>query len=254
MMRKTAKLLLIFLVYVLPVVSAQVNNRSCRRTCGSDKTYRYPFGFSSGCDIQLNCTHDAVFVEEFPVQSVGQDTIIVNVMPKCNRPIDSFRQLFGHKYAPTARNALLLQNCIDRISPCLIPKTMVQTHFDSLDCTSGSGNLSCYSDNTTRGFMNYDNITNSRCQYLMSSIMADRLSNSSATSTPVSLEVAAVELGWWLQGDCKCSSDANCTKFDSPANGKPAYRCRCNQGFVGDGYSSGTGCRKGQFFKIKKEN
>ncbi|KAI4316771.1 hypothetical protein L6164_024716 [Bauhinia variegata] len=236
-----APLFIFVFVPLLPIISAQVNKRQCRETCGSNKTYSYPFGFSSGCPIRLNCTDGAVFVGEFPVQSVNQDTIIVDAIPNCNRPIDSFRQLFGHKYAPTARNALLLQNCTGRTVPCMIPATMVQTHFESQDCKSGSGNLSCYFENTTEGFMNYNNIANSHCLSLMSSISADHLSNKSA---PVSLEVATIELGWWLQGDCKCSADANCTKLYLPINRKSAYRCRCNEGFVGDGYDAGKGCRK----------
>jgi serine/threonine protein kinase len=60
----------------------------------------------------------------------------------------------------------------------------------------------------------------------------------------VSLEVQVVQLGWWLEGICKCSESANCTTLVSPETGKESFRCKCNQGYDGDGYLDGKGCRK----------
>ncbi|CAK7347643.1 unnamed protein product [Dovyalis caffra] len=78
----------------------------------------------------------------------------------------------------------------------------------------------------------------SQCQYLLSSISAE-----SFTGPGVSLEIQMMELWWWLQGDCRCSKDAICTRVESPAGS--GFRCQCREGLIGDGYLAGVGCRKG---------
>ncbi|KAJ6400162.1 hypothetical protein OIU84_015751 [Salix udensis] len=84
---------------------------SCNRTCGA-KHLPYPFGFSASCDIHLNCSENGkMLIDEFPVQIVGQDTIKINLEPKCDRPIEALRSLSTKNYAPKSTNALLLNNC-----------------------------------------------------------------------------------------------------------------------------------------------
>ncbi|XP_054796388.1 wall-associated receptor kinase-like 14 [Prosopis cineraria] len=242
--------LILLLVFLLPLIPVQSNRRHCHQTCRphrSPDAFPYPFGFSSGCAIRLNCNPSAgILIGEYPVHSINSDTIIVGVKSRCNRPFHTFGQLFSHRYAPTSRNAILLQNCSKTVSPCIIPATMVQTRFESKNCSSGGGNLSCYYENSTADFMNLQNLTNKHCTYLMSSIAAEDLRNNSDVSavTAVSLEVETIELGWWLEGECQCSKDANCTRLKSPIDKKPGYRCRCKEGFTGDGYLAGSGCRK----------
>lgn len=58
-----------------------------------------------------------------------------------------------------------------------------------------------------------------------------------------SLEFQALELGWWLPGDCLiCSENATCTHV----NGTNGVRCQCMDGFEGDGFLEGKPCRKGE--------
>lgn len=98
--------------------------------------------------------------------------------------------------------------------------------------------------------MSLQNIRSKRCRYIMSAIAAEELRNNSDMSggeSGVSLEVETIELAWWLEGECECSKHANCTRLKSPTDQKPGYRCRCREGFSGDGYLAGSGCRKGQF-------
>lgn len=66
-------------------------------------------------------------------------------------------------------------------------------------------------------------------------------------SSSVSLDVQVVRLGWWLRGECRCSRNAKCVPVSPPRGGGslPAYRCECNEGFAGDGFIDGVGCRKG---------
>ncbi|TXG52303.1 hypothetical protein EZV62_021472 [Acer yangbiense] len=188
-----------------------------------------------------------MFIGEFPIQSVNTDNMKTIIEPKCNRSVQTLHQLYGKSFAPTARNAILLYDCDSSPTTCKIPSTNVQTQFQSLKCDSNSSNvisnISCYSEgpgNFQSGFLSYKNVTGQHCRYLMSSISVEAFNRSG-----VSLDVQVVELGWWIEGSCHCSKDANCDdQFVSP-HGRPGFRCRCKDGFEGDGYSAGSGCRKG---------
>ncbi|KAK7352367.1 hypothetical protein VNO80_17787 [Phaseolus coccineus] len=232
------------LILFIPLTTAQVQNRQCRQTCGSSDPFPYPFGFSSGCRIRLNCSGGRASVGEFPIQKVSIYNIIVTIEARCSRPIDSFGQLFSHKYAPTWRNVILLDNCTGTPLPCSIPRNLVQTHFESVGCSStGTDNLTCYFENQTRGFVDRRKLDPIGCKYFMSSLSSPDVKNLSGE--PQSLDVNTIELGWWVQGDrCLCSDDANCTTLHSPVDGKPGFRCYCREGFVGDGFLAGAGCRK----------
>ncbi|MED6122673.1 hypothetical protein PIB30_041930 [Stylosanthes scabra] len=239
-------LLLLRLFLFLSLSRAQeVNHRTCNQTCASSKPYPYPFGFSSGCGIRLNCTTDGgIFIGEFPVQQVTTDSIIVAIKAQCNRQFYAFHELFSHKYAPTSGNVIFMQNCTKTASSCTVPEALVREYFDySEDCRDGSNNLSCYFENNTNNkFLNKSVLDGYGCGNFMSSICSENLRNYSGA--PVSLEVATIQLGWWLQGACQCSSDANCTEIEPPAGSKPGYRCTCKEGFVGDGFLAGTGCTR----------
>ncbi|KAJ7966686.1 Wall-associated receptor kinase [Quillaja saponaria] len=249
-MRRKLLLLSLLGLFVFQFITPVHANPSCYQTCGkkqSAKHYPYPFGFSSGCQIRLNCTpNHQIFIGDFPVKSIDSDSITISIQAQCNRPLlHSLRQLFAYNYAPTSRNAILLQNCTAPVSPCIIPAMNVLTHFESPDCNSSSGNLSCYAETPGSAFVSFDKLAQSRCHHLVSSISANGSLNGSATSPGVSLEVGVAELGYWLDGDCRqCCKEANCTKILSPTDGTPKYRCRCKEDFVGDGYLAGSGCRK----------
>lgn len=127
--------------------------------------------------------------------------------------------------------------------PCSIPETLLQAHLQSDEGCSGGGNLSCYFENSTTGFVSDGILERIGCEYFASSISSENLRNVSGEA--VSLEVGEIELGWWLHGDqCLCSDHANCTQILSPRDRKPGFRCRCHEGFVGDGFLAGAGCRK----------
>lgn len=242
MIRNDSRLfiLLLKLIFTLPfiaAVSAKSNNcdRSCRSGGDGGRTFPYPFGFSADCQIRLNCKPGGVFIGEFPVKSVDSDSIKVDIQRNCNRPLHSLKQLYGQKYAPTSRNAILLGNCSEPFSTCVIPGIQVPAHFDSMNCSSNS-NVSCYSENKSLAFIDFESVKQKRCDYLLTSISSESLN----------LEIRVVELGWWLDGSCDqlCHRNANCTNIQPP-DGEPGHRCYCNRGFQGDGYKAGIGCRKG---------
>ncbi|KAH7524032.1 hypothetical protein FEM48_Zijuj06G0075300 [Ziziphus jujuba var. spinosa] len=232
MIRNDLKLILI--LAFITVVHA-ICERSCRSSQGVQRTFDYPFGFSADCEIQLNCKSTGeVHIGEFPVKSVDPESIRVDIQRNCNRPLHTLQQLYGHKYAPTSRNGILLENCSEPFSTCVIPGIQVPAHFDSMNCSSNS-NISCYSEDKSLAFIDFDNVKSKRCDYLLSSISSESLN----------LEIRVVELGWWLDGSCDqlCHRNANCTNIQPP-HGKPAHRCSCKKGFQGDGYKAGIGCRK----------
>ncbi|KAG6749184.1 hypothetical protein NC652_032430 [Populus alba x Populus x berolinensis] len=231
--------ILFLAIFVVSLIGGHASIKfSCNRTCGTSHL-PYPFGFSANCDIHLNCSPNGeMLINEFPVQIVGQDTIKINLEPRCDRPVEALYSLSTKNYAPKSANAILLNNCTSGFSPCSIPSISVRTHFESLNCSNNSS-VSCFSKaDTANGFFDYNMANISQCKYLLSSISAE-----SFTGSGVSLETQMMELWWWLQGDCRCSKDANCTKVESPAGS--GFRCQCRDGLIGDGYLAGVGCRKG---------
>lgn len=229
---------------ILILLWASTTAAACNQTCGG-WTLPFPFGFSSSCHIKLNCTSNGtVLAANFPVLSITADAILVNLPASCSRPVEALRHLFTRNFAPSFLNAVLLQNCSGYRSPCFIPTTTVMASFELLDCGRRNDNISCYSetDNKTL-FMDYDKVLRSGCRSLFSAISVESLD----MSPSVSLEVRIVRLGWWIQGNCGCSKHAKCIGVSPPLEGKPkAYRCRCVEGFVGDGFSGGVGCRRGR--------
>lgn len=137
-----------------------------------------------------------------------------------------------------------MENCMDQKNNCIIAATTWGTSFEDLNCSviqdrRSNRSLSCYSGDTTRMFLDHENITNMGCQYLFSGVASEISGNN---SEGVSLDVQVVKLGWWLKGSCDCSDDAVCTKILSPSDGSDGYRCRCKSGIDGDGYTASSGC------------
>lgn len=240
------------LLSILPLTSF-ADDAVCGRKCGKNLV-PYPFGFSDGCGIKLDCSsnHTGIMkIGGFDVKNVTSDQILVNLPVKCNRSIGELSHLFGSNYSPTWRNGLLLENCNVDTNDCVIPSRLLRSKISNLeDCSSNSGNtdINCYSSepNDDAEFLDLDKVKGKgNCSFLLSSIMVDLSGNGSRflRSNTVALNFQTVELGWWLAGNCTCVSEANCL----PVKEKQGYRCTCNDGYVGDGFAGGEGCRKGQF-------
>ncbi|XP_043713302.1 wall-associated receptor kinase-like 14 [Telopea speciosissima] len=242
MMVNNWNLVLLLVIFVL--ASAAAHASSCNQSCRNNPRNRvpFPFGFSEGCQISLNCSGDGeIFIGDFPVQSVITDSIVVTIPVQCNRSIEHLKQLFSQNYALTWKNELLLYQCHPQFSGCLISPTLVESYFNMKTCKPKNENLSCLAKGgNSAGFMTFDYVNQSNCGLLFSAIAV----HSNLTSS-VSMQLQTVELGWWLEGQCsQCSPNANCTQITSPYNGKSGFRCRCNDGFEGDGFKAGLGCRK----------
>ncbi|GLT73852.1 hypothetical protein SLA2020_456840 [Shorea laevis] len=232
--------ILLILAMFLLVISTQAAN--CDRYCGG-KRLQYPFGFSDGCKIPLNCSNGHIMINDFPVIDVNSDSIRINIEPECKRPLNVLHDLYGKNYAPLSRNAILLYGCGNRSVPCTIPTINVKTRFEMMNCSSNPGDnvMSCYSEYRINGFVNYNNLSRWHCRYFLSSISAAELFNGSGG---MSLDVRVAELGWWIdEGKCQCSRNAYCNLISTP-NGQQGFRCNCIEGFIGDGYRAGSGCTK----------
>ncbi|KAE7999837.1 hypothetical protein FH972_004231 [Carpinus fangiana] len=239
---RTVIVSLIITIFAVYPTRAESSTDPCRTSCGANKTEQYPFGFSDSCLIKLNCSsNNEIRIGEFQVQNVTSDSIFVDIPSKCNRTIESFSSLFGKNFAPTRRNRLLLGDCPTQQNDCVLPTSSVlrdQLHLPS--CVSGSLNISCFG-RESMDFLSNLNASAVPCKFLFSSIVLDSYPNESAVSLTLTLQ--RVELGWWIDGPCNCSDDSDCVRV-SETDRSPGFRCQCKDGFHGDGYPGGEGCRK----------
>ncbi|CAN1343520.1 Wall-associated receptor kinase-like 14 [Linum perenne] len=234
----------------------------CSQFCGGGGRQRvpYPFGFSSGCPIQLNCTEQTggIHIGEFRVQNFSSEgEVLVGVPAKCNRPIESLSSLFGSNFAPSRRTSLLLQNCSREPSTggraCEIQTSSIQRGLNITGgCDLSSDNLTCFSsENNGSVVMSHREVREIPCKFVFSSMAVDDTSGR-VDDPVVSLELQRVELEWWLDGSCavngsrSCSRLADCkdVKIDHGGGRRQGFRCRCREGLVGDGYNGGGGCRR----------
>ncbi|KZV53178.1 wall-associated receptor kinase-like 14-like [Dorcoceras hygrometricum] len=224
---------------------AQSNNSSeCNQFCGNH-VVRYPFGFSDGCEIKLNCNRNTgnITIGNFLVQNWTADHILISFPARCNRPVAELDKLFSQNYAPTWRNGLLLKNCSSSVNDCVIPRRLIRSQLGDQECNF---NVTCYSQEIDDGteFLDYEKVlSKGNCSVLHSSIMVetDWDTGGAGGSSPVTLEFQTAELGWWVEGDCKCDANANCTEVVKGGERK-GFRCKCDEGYAGDGFADGEGC------------
>ncbi|KAJ8494137.1 hypothetical protein OPV22_015858 [Ensete ventricosum] len=236
---------LVFLAETVVAVGLPVSARAakdCKRACGS-YTASYPFGFSDGCPIRLNCSNHpkpTIRIGEFTVRNITDDGLLVDVPPACNRSVHAARSLFGNNYALNGRNGLFLRNCMPTAGKSLTERCSVDTILIGGSCGPVYENATCLNNATKDGFFNADSIAASGCGFLFTSIGINDAGGVSVSS----LDLSTAELAWWLEGTCRCADNANCTTVTSPVTHRPGFRCRCLEGFQGDGFIDGTGCRR----------
>lgn len=241
-----------------PRARAQSSTRNCSQTCGTGKWAKrvdYPFGFSSGCEIELNCTaanatanatESEIAIGGFRVLNVTRSSILVSLPAACNRSVGLASPLFAARYAPSWDNGFLLQNCSHPPiggGGCLIPTSFfMDDRFGAAGCGARSDNISCFSP-ADRPFdvMEYDAVLGvTECKILFSAVSAVGPDGNS-------LEFQVIELSWWLEGSCggngTCAENANCTAVRLPDSGH-GFRCECEDGFEGDGFAAGHGCKR----------
>ncbi|GAB4848916.1 hypothetical protein Ancab_003728 [Ancistrocladus abbreviatus] len=253
MIPKEAVLVFIFTNLIFSSTSGTQNATRCKRTCGSGKSARrvtYPFGFSYGCEIQLNCTMagetPVILAGGYEVRNFTSDSIMIGFPANCTRPIRDIKDLFTENYAPSWVNALLLQNCSSPMNGCTVPASLIENRFLSVskgcDSSNNFSSMSCYAPTDARiETLNYDIISQINCKFLFSSIFVD--SSSKNADSAISLDFQTLQLRWWLRGKCQCSENANST-YHLLADNSTGCRCLCNNGFTGDGFADGSGCRR----------
>ncbi|KAF2283437.1 hypothetical protein GH714_013262 [Hevea brasiliensis] len=256
MISEGAQLALIIISSIFLVTSTKVHSHNssihCQKSCGTGDSVRwvpYPFGFSDGCSIRLNCTQRTgeIKIGDFQVQNITPNGILMILPAECNRILESIKPLFGQYYAPAWRNGLLLQNCSRSLNNCLVRTSSFSNQFDIQRCDSKSDNINCYSQQKLgMDILRYENLSSTNCEFLFSSFAVG-----SSNDLQLSLEFERIQLDWWLEGNCtanSCAKNGNCT-IVTLSNGKNGHRCQCNEGFAGDGFKvkpgdGAEGCRR----------
>ncbi|CAN6295930.1 unnamed protein product [Urochloa humidicola] len=255
-MRNAAALLLLLLPWVaLPLHAAAAGNGSCARSCGG-LTVQYPFGFSPSCEIWLGCDQrgngtawlGAERELGLVVSNVTARAVFLTLRPNCSRRLNaSVLELFSDNYAPGTRNALVFSSCNNaatRGHNCTIQPTPFLN--SSSHCFRGAKveNFSCVQPPVPLSGSRFLNRTEIGA---LGSECAGLVSSASYWETPApapALVLGVMELEWWMLGQCRCSSQASCTNVTTPNAGQQAFRCECLEGFEGDGFAAGTGCRR----------
>ncbi|CAL4913360.1 unnamed protein product [Urochloa decumbens] len=250
-----AALLLVLLPWLLPLRAAAAGDGGCEQSCGN-LTVQYPFGFSAGCKIQLGCDQGgngtawlgAKRELGLVVSNVTARAVFLALLPDCSRRLNaSVKELFTDNYAPSPQNTLLVSSCNSaaaRNNSCTMPATYLNS---SSHCFRGAKaeNFSCVLPPlppSGNRFLNRTEIgaLGSECAGLVSAASSWE---TPAPSPAPALLLGVMELEWWMLGPCSCSSQANCTSFTTPTAAQ-GFRCECLEGFEGDGFVAGTGCRK----------
>ncbi|KAE8718507.1 Wall-associated receptor kinase-like 14 [Hibiscus syriacus] len=233
---------LLFLVSQTKSVHSE--NNTCHDSCETSdftRTLPFPFGFSSGCPIRLNCNRTGVTIGNFDVHNVTSRDIVVHLPSKCDRRLTSISALFTENYAVSTTSSLLLQNCSKPISaPCEIRPRFLDPLLNLDPCLANSDNITCFAGNQSERLLSFEEVNQTECRFFLSStsFVVDSARNSS-----FSLEFGRVNLGWWIKGPCDCDGNASC-KLVKRGNSTLGFNCLCNEGFEGDGFRAGAGCRR----------
>ncbi|KAM3757222.1 hypothetical protein ACB098_02G171900 [Castanea mollissima] len=247
-------------IIVFPVPTRAQSKAACNSSCASGgKTVAYPFGFSGSCPILLNCNRSNSEIQlkdlQLQVADITSQSIFLNLSDDCGRTIESIHPLFhNNNYMPTTQNSLLLKKC-NKTQPndCVLSTSLFPFKSKTCDSNSKSGNnVSCFSQHREvsnkmqHNFLDLAAVNATTCKSLFSSIFVESNGNGSA----LSLQFHTLELQWWLKGSCNsssssiCSKNSNCTDVRSNNDVILGFRCSCKNGFRGDGYNGGEGCRK----------
>ncbi|TYG45960.1 hypothetical protein ES288_D11G217700v1 [Gossypium darwinii] len=233
-----------FLFVIYRANSVNSENNKCQGSCETSNfssPIPFPFGFTPGCPIQLNCNSTGVGIGEFHVLNITSNDIIIDLPAKCYRPLASLAVLSGENYALSVDNTLLLQNCSNPLpGPCEIRPMFLERSFQAGPCAARSDNISCFSSGGDGvRLLSFEEVNKTQCRFLFSStaIVVDPARNSA-----VSVDLERVKLEWWVK-DCNCDPNANRTDVKN-GNKTLGCKCFCKEGFEGDGFKEGGGCRR----------
>uniref|UniRef100_A0A7C9A5H4 NELL2-like EGF domain-containing protein n=1 Tax=Opuntia streptacantha TaxID=393608 RepID=A0A7C9A5H4_OPUST len=228
-------------------IASDSNSTDCVRICAG-KSVNYPFGFSDGCEFRLNCSASGEMVfKGYAIRNITYDALLLKFPPNCSRPIEEIKQVYGKNSALSLQNGLLLRNCSSPLNECVVPSSLIENRFGpdrQCQIENGRGqNLSCYTSQAVKAeILSYTDIISTGCKFIYSSFVVEDSDETFEDYSDLSLDFRAIQVAWWVSGTCRCDRNANCTTI-----GSDGYRCRCIEGFTGDGFVQGKGCRPGEF-------
>lgn len=263
-------LLFFLLLFLLPheaFSTAAAAAGGCNRRCGG-AIVRYPFGFSSGCHIQLSCNaaNSTSFLKNttggmVPILSFNStaSTFRVPLRPSCSRSVsDAKKSLSGANYAVSSHTGLLVTgSCGAANSSCNVPAEILSRILRLRTVQCGNTTVTCIAStppNATTAAIGVDpflklNVRNASCGHVLTAAVYGDTQEGT-----VSVEFGVAELVWWLNGTCtgggskQCVENATCHDVKTPS-GASGYRCACEVGMDGDGFAAGDGCyRAGECF------
>ena len=246
----------VFLLLLSTAALFSYTSAACTRSCGkSTESVPYPFGFSDECPIQLNCSGDGKFYfRGLKVRNLTSRSLWLDLPSSCNRSISKARDFFGNLYAMTALNTLLVQNCTTNNTAnfCLPSLSSFSTRLGAEVGQCKGPEISCFSAKNYDDNVSYPLLLT---RELIDTIDCGTLFSSSTLIAADSIELRTVELSWWFEGNCSsspCHQNANCESLprksllpENITQVKDTISCKCRDGFLGDGFREGSGCRKG---------
>ncbi|KAG6471391.1 wall-associated receptor kinase-like 14 isoform X1 [Zingiber officinale] len=237
-----------FFLGVLVSSYATVKASKCEPTC-ADSSVSFPFGFSRGCPIRLNCSAAGEMqLGGYRVRNITSEMVVLDVPPVCNRSVgDAARGLFGRHHAATSNNALFLRGCqTEGSADCKISTEIISRRLNLPSCGPQGDNITCFPSNKIDDLLPPNELTKNtgNCKFLLTAV---RYKKDDVGQD--SLVFGEVEVGWWLDGECSCANNAGCTRVRPPqpaTRGRESkgFRCSCREGFIGDGFAQGHGCRR----------
>eukprot|EP01018_Ginkgo_biloba_P012136 Gb_13308 [translate_table: standard] len=241
-------LLLAFLVWIVSEVPFCLSNiahhkTNCSEQCGSS-IIPYPFYLNAHCGLpgfNLECLKSTLIVKlnhiSYNVLSFSSDSIVIDPLnSSCQLSVNSFNFRGNKYYGISLDNFLQLSDCKNS-SACLI-SCNIPIQQNNTECKYNA--TCCYPLANTTLWHIGDSIS-SFAKFHCTAFTSWVLSSPSAHTVNAQY---GLKMEWAVPSNCSnisCSPNAYCVNATTIKGG---VRCKCHDGYAGDGFADGSGCFK----------